>query len=138
MSRMALTSSALAPPVGPFSHAVRTGVGERELVYLSGQVGIDASTGGLADGGTAAQADHALRNVAAVLEAGGLTMADVLKANVYLTDMNDFAAMNAVYARHFDAPFPARTTVAVAALPLGARVEIEVVARREVPHAGSA
>ncbi len=129
MTRIAITSSTLAPPVGPFSHAVRTGAGERELVYLSGQVGTDVATGRLADGGTAAQADQALRNIAVVLEAGGLTMADVIKANVYLVDMNDFAAMNAVYARHFDTPVPARTTVAVAALPLGARVEIEVVAR---------
>jgi 2-iminobutanoate/2-iminopropanoate deaminase len=129
VSRIAITSPVLPPSVGPFSQAIRTGVGERELVYLSGQVGIDPATNRLVDGGTAVQAEQALRNIAAVLDAGGLTMADVIKANVYLIDMGEFASMNAVYAQHFVAPFPARTTVAVAALPLGARFEIEVVAR---------
>ena len=127
-TRRAITSPALAAPVGPFSHAVRAGP-ERDLVYVSGQVGQDPDAGTLVPGGTAAEAERALRNVAAVLAAAGLGLDDVVKANVYLADMHDFAALNAVYARHFRAPYPARTTVAVAALPLGARVEVEVVAR---------
>jgi 2-iminobutanoate/2-iminopropanoate deaminase len=129
LTRLAITSPHLTPPVGPFSHAIRTGATERELVYLSGQVGLDPVTGRVVAGGTAAEAEQALRNIAVVLEAGGLTMADVVKANVYLTDMSDFGAMNAVYSQQFTAPYPARTTVAVAALPVGARVEIEVIAR---------
>ena len=127
-ARDAVTSPALSPPVGPFSHAVRTGAGERSLVYLSGQTGQDPATGRLVEGGTVAEAGQALRNLAAVLDAAGLGMDDVVKVNVYLVDMADFAAFNAEYARHFDAPHPARTTVAVAALPLAARVELEIVA----------
>jgi 2-iminobutanoate/2-iminopropanoate deaminase len=127
--RTPITSPHLTPPVGPFSHGIRTGATEREMVYLSGQVGLDPATGKVVTGGTVAEAEQALRNIAVVLEAGGLTMADVVKANVYLVDMADFQGMNAVYAKHFGAPYPARTTVAVAALPVGARVEIEVVAR---------
>jgi 2-iminobutanoate/2-iminopropanoate deaminase len=126
--RRAITSSALATPAGPFSHAVVAGA-ERDLIYVSGQVGQDPDTGALVPGGTAAEAERALRNVATVLAAAGLGLDDVVKANVYLADMGDFAALNAVYARHFRAPYPARTTIAVAALPLGARVEVEVVAR---------
>jgi 2-iminobutanoate/2-iminopropanoate deaminase len=135
--RRAITSPALATPAGPFSHAVRAGA-ERDLVYLSGQVGQDPDTGALVAGGTAAGAERALLNVAAVLAAAGLGPDDVVKANVYLADMRDFAALNAVYARHFRAPYPARTTVAVAALPLGARVEVEVVARARADEPGAA
>lgn len=111
--------------VGPYSHAVRAG----ELLFLSGQTPIDPATGALRTGDVGAQAEQCLENLFAVLAAAGLGPDDVVKVNVYLVDMADFAAMNAAYARRFAPPYPARTTVGVAALPLGARIEIELVAR---------
>jgi len=115
-----------AAAVGPYSHAVRAG----DLVFLSGQTPLDPATGELVEGGLAAQAERCLDNLFGVLAAAGLGPDDVVKVNVFLTDMADFAAMNEVYARKFARPYPARTTVGVAALPLGARIEIELVARR--------
>jgi 2-iminobutanoate/2-iminopropanoate deaminase len=100
----------------------------RCVIYLSGQVGQDPGTGKVVDGGVGAQAGRALENVKAVLEAVGRSMDDVLRVGIFLVDMKDFAVVNDVYARYFAAPYPACTTVAVAALPLGALVEIEVVA----------
>lgn len=108
----------------PFSPAVRAG----ELTYLSGQVGLDPATGKLAEG-AGAQTAQALDNVAAVAKAAGKSLDDVVKANVFIVDMADYAAVNEAYAKGFAKPFPARTCVAVAALPLGARVEIEVILR---------
>jgi 2-iminobutanoate/2-iminopropanoate deaminase len=125
MARETFTSDRIGPPAGPFSQAVRGG----EAIYLSGQVGRDPATGRLAEGGVAAQTEQALRNLAAVLEAAGRTFDDVVRVGVYLADMGDFAAMNEVYARWFEQPYPARTTIGVAALPLGAAVEIDLVAR---------
>ena len=125
MPREAFTSDRVGPPVGPFSQAVKGGDG----IYLSGQVGRDPATGRLAEGGVSAQTEQALRNLSAVLEAAGRTLDDVVRVGVYLADMGDFAAMNEVYARWFEAPYPARTTIGVAALPLGAVVEIDCVAR---------
>jgi 2-iminobutanoate/2-iminopropanoate deaminase len=120
-------SSATAPAaVGPYSQAIVSG----DHVFLSGQTPIDPATGALVDGDLGAQTKRCFDNLQAVLEAAGLGFDDVVKVNVYLTSMEDFAAMNAVYAEQFTKPFPARTTVAVAALPLGARIEIELVARR--------
>jgi 2-iminobutanoate/2-iminopropanoate deaminase len=119
-----ITSDRLAKPVGPFSPAVRDG----DRVYTSGQVAQNPATGKLIDGDVAAQTEQALHNLQVILSAAGKSLEDVVKVNVYLTDMRHFAEMNAVYARHFVAPYPARTTVAVAALPLGAAVEIEVIA----------
>ena len=110
------------PPGLPFSAGVR-GPG---VVYLSGQVGLDPETGRLVPGGVAAQTARTLENIRALLEVNGLSMDDVLRVGVFLTGMESFAAMNEVYARHFRSPFPARTTVAVRELPLGAAVEIEV------------
>ena len=123
--RQPITPDNIAAPVGPFSPAVRDG----DVVFTSGQVGQDPATGTLVAGGVAAQTTQIFENIKAVLGAGGKSLADVQKVNVYLTSMQDFAAMNQVYAKHFDKPYPARTTIAVAALPLGAAVEIEVVAR---------
>jgi 2-iminobutanoate/2-iminopropanoate deaminase len=100
-----------------------------ELLLLSGQVALDPKTGKLIDGDVAAQTAQALENLRTLLGAAGKSLADVARTNVYLTDMKDFARMNAVYARYFEAPYPARTTVAVAALPLGAAVEIDLIAR---------
>ncbi len=112
--------------IGPYSHAVWAG----DLLYLSGQTPIDPAVGRLIDGDVEAQTHRAFDNLQAVLEDSGLSMDDVIKCNVYLTDMVNFPAMNRAYATRFQAPFPARTTVAVAGLPLGALVEIELVARR--------
>jgi len=120
----AITSDRLAKPVGPFSPAVRDG----NRVYTSGQVGQDPATGKLVDGGVVAQTEQIFRNLATILSAANKSFADVVKVNVYLTDIRDFAAMNEVYAKHFVPPYPARTTLGVAALPLGAVVEIEAIA----------
>lgn len=112
--------------IGPYSHATWAG----DLLYCSGQTPIDPATGKLVDGDVAAQTNRVFDNLQAVVEDAGLTMDDVVKCNVYLTDMANFAAMNAVYGTRFTAPFPSRTTVAVAGLPLGAAVEIELIAKK--------
>jgi len=125
MTRKAITAEGAAV-VGPYSQAVRAG----KLVYLSGQTPVDPATGTLLDGDVKAQTAQCFQNLFAVLQAAGLTPDQVVKVNVYLTDMADFAAMNEVYAAHFGQPYPARTTLGVAALPLGARIEIELIARR--------
>ena len=114
------------PPTFPYSPAIRSG----DHVFLSGQTGVDPATGQLVEGDVVAQTEQVFKNLARVLSAGGLSLGDAVKCNVYLTDIGDFQAMNAVYARQFEAPYPARTTVAVAALPGGALVEIELVARQ--------
>jgi 2-iminobutanoate/2-iminopropanoate deaminase len=124
MSRKAISAPGAAA-IGPYSHGVESG----ELIFLSGQTPLDPETGKLLEGGIEAQTEQSFKNLFAVLGAAGLTSDEVLKVNVYLTDMADFAAMNAVYARQFNPPYPARTTIGVAALPLGARVEIELIAR---------
>jgi 2-iminobutanoate/2-iminopropanoate deaminase len=111
--------------IGPYSQGI---VAAGELVYTSGQIGFDPKTGEMVSGGIEEQTEQTLRNLAAVLEAAGSDMSHVLKTTVFLADMNDFAAMNEVYRRHFkDAP-PARSTVQVARLPRDARIEIEAVA----------
>jgi 2-iminobutanoate/2-iminopropanoate deaminase len=125
MPRKSITAPGAAS-VGPYSHAVEAG----EFVYLSGQTPIDPATGKLAEGDIAVQTTQCFKNLFAVLAAAGLTPDDVVKVNVFLTDMGNFAPMNAVYMQQFQAPFPARTTIGVAALPLGAQIEIEMIARR--------
>ena len=126
MARKAITAEGAAT-VGPYSHAVRAG----KTVYLSGQTPIDPATGRLKEGDVGEQTAQCFANLFKVLKAGGLGPEDVVKVNVFLTDMGDFAAMNEVYARQFEKPYPARTTIGVAALPLGARIEIELVARKD-------
>ncbi len=125
MSKRNLNSPAAPAPVGPYSHAVHHG----GLLFLSGQIGLDPASGQLVGGGVAAEAGQALKNALAVLDAAGAGAADVLKATVFLRDMADFQAVNEVYARFFAAPYPARSAVAVAGLPRGAAVEIELIAR---------
>lgn len=125
MTRVAFSSDDAPRAVGPYAQAVASG----EHLFLSGQTPIDAATGALVEGDVAEQTARCFDNLAAVLGAAGLTLEDVVKVNVFLTSMGDFAAMNEVYAHRFSEPFPARTTVAVAGLPLGAQVEIELVAR---------
>jgi 2-iminobutanoate/2-iminopropanoate deaminase len=125
MSKTAITSPELAPPVGPFSQAVEAG----GFIFFSGQVGQDPATGRLVAGGIAAETERVFQNLSALLKAAGKSFDDVVRAGVFLTSMSDFMALNGVYARHFSQPFPARTTIEVAALPLGACVEIDFVVK---------
>ena len=125
MSKTAITSPELAPTVGPFSQAIEVG----GFLYFSGQVGQDPATGKVVEGGVVAETERVFRNLSAVLEAAGRSFEDVARAGVFLTNMSDFGAMNAIYAKHFSQPFPARTTIGVATLPLGACVEIELVVK---------
>jgi 2-iminobutanoate/2-iminopropanoate deaminase len=124
MTKGVITSDRIAPTAGPFSPAIEAD----GTLYLSGQVGQDPVTNRLVAGGTAEQAAQILKNAEALLVAAGRTLDDVVRVGVFLTDISDFAAMNEVYGRHFSEPYPARTTVAVVALPLGARVEMDFVA----------
>lgn len=125
MTKIAFKALELAPPVGPFSQAI----GVDGFIYLSGQVGQDPATGKVVEGGVVAETERVFQNLAAVLKAAGKSFDDVVRAGVYLTRMEDFAAMNGVYARNFSSPFPARTTIAVSGLPLGACVEIDLVVK---------
>jgi 2-iminobutanoate/2-iminopropanoate deaminase len=111
-------------PIGPYSQAILA----EGVLFCSGQIPIDPSTGELVAGDVAVQADRALRNLQAVLDAAGCSFADVVRTTIYLVDMADFAAVNAVYDTYFGSVKPARSTVAVAALPKGARIEIDCVA----------
>jgi 2-iminobutanoate/2-iminopropanoate deaminase len=123
MTRDAVVPGRSTPLAGPFSPAVRS----HGLTYLSGLVAEDPATGVLLSGDIGMQTDRVLRNLSAVLEAAGKTLDDVVRVGVYLTDMSTFSAMNAVYEQHFRVPYPARTTICVAALPLGAAVEMDAV-----------
>lgn len=126
MSRKAITSKK-ATSIVPYSH----GIDSDGLIFLSGQTPIDLNTGKLAEGDIKAQTQQGFNNLFGVLEAAGLGSNDVQKVNVYLTDMNDFSAMNEIYKQQFSEPYPARTTIGVASLPLGAKIEIEMIARRK-------
>ena len=125
MSKTAITSPELTPPVGPFSQAIRVG----GFLFVSGHVGHDPATGKVIEGGIVAETERVFQNLAAVLKAAGKNFSDVVQARVYLTNMSEYGAMNAIYAKHFSEPFPARTAIGVAALPLGARVEIDLVVK---------
>ena len=125
MTRAAVTTGAAPVALGPYSQAIVTD----DFVFCSGQLGTDPATGLLLDG-IEAQAERALRNLEAVLNAAGCSLADVVKTTCFLADINDFAAFNAVYARFMPDPAPARSTFGVAALPKGGRVEIEAIAVR--------
>ena len=124
---MKAISTADAPAaIGPYSQAIHAG----ELVFLSGQVPIDPRTGELVGGDIAAQTERVLDNLGAVLAAAGCGFGDVVKTTIYLVDLGDFQAVNQTYARRFTAAPPARATVQVSALPKGARVEIDAIARK--------
>jgi 2-iminobutanoate/2-iminopropanoate deaminase len=125
LNKTAITAPELAPPVGPFSQAIEVG----GFIFFSGQVGQDPATGKVVEGGIVPEAERVFRNLSAALKAAGKSFDDVARAGVYLTNMSDFAALNAIYAKHFSQPFPARTTIAVAALPLGACVEIDLIVK---------
>ena len=121
--RAQVHTDAAPDAIGPYSQAIRVG----GFVFTAGQVGAEPSSGALADG-VAAQADRALRNLAAVLAEAGSSFDRVVKTTIFLTDMGDFQAVNEVYASHLAPPFPARSTITVKALPKGALVEIEMIA----------
>lgn len=125
MSRDSIATKQAPAAIGPYVQAVRAG----GFLFLSGQVALDPATGNLAaDDDVAQQTERALKNLQAVLEAAGAKLADAVKATVYLADLNDFAAMNAVYGKFFGPQPPARSTVEVSRLPRGARVEIDLIA----------
>ena len=125
MTRQAISTGGAPGAIGPYSQAIRSG----DMVFCSGQLGLDPMSGELADG-VEAQADRAMRNLQSVLDAAGLGFDDVVKTTIFLADIADFAAVNAVYGTFMPDPPPARSTVQVAALPKGGRVEIEAIARR--------
>lgn len=126
MQHNAVLSSEAPAAIGPYSQAICAG----NLVYCSGQLGIHPGTGELVQGGIANETHQALKNLSAILNAAGLSMRNVVKTTVFLADLADFKAMNEVYASFFTSTPPARSTVQVAALPRGGRVEIEAVANR--------
>jgi 2-iminobutanoate/2-iminopropanoate deaminase len=126
MTRHAISTTNAPAAVGPYSQAIVAG----DLVFCAGQGAIDPATQELRRGTAAEETERTLRNLEAVLDAAGVTLADVVKTTVFLADIEDFAAMNEVYASFFPDPPPARTTVEVAALPKGFKVEIEAIARR--------
>lgn len=122
--REEIASEGAPKPLAAYSQAVRAG----DLVFCAGQIGLDPFTGELVEG-VEAQARRALENLSAVLEAAGLSMADVVKATVFLADISDFRAVNSVYESFFERPYPARSAIAVKQLPAEALVEIEVIAK---------
>jgi 2-iminobutanoate/2-iminopropanoate deaminase len=124
----AISTDKAPAAIGPYSQAIDSGKG---LIFLSGQIPIDPATGAFAEGGIKEQTRQSLLNAQAILKAAGLSLANVVKTTVFLADMGDFAAMNEVYAQFFAEPFPARSAVAVKALPKGALVEIECIAAAE-------
>lgn len=125
---MTIISTPNAPAaIGPYSQAIRSG----SLLFLAGQIPLDPATGQLVKGDVREETDRVLKNMAAVLTAAGAAFENVVRTTIYLTDLNDFQAVNEVYARYFTANFPARSTVQVAALPRGSRVEIDAIASCE-------
>jgi 2-iminobutanoate/2-iminopropanoate deaminase len=123
--RRSIATEAAPKAIGPYSQAIRSG----DLIFLSGQIPLDPATGELVRGTIEAEVTRVLDNIQAVLQASGAGLADVVRTTVYLTDMADFQAMNGIYAKVFGEARPARSTVQVAGLPRGARVEIDVIAR---------
>jgi len=126
MKKVIATSEA-PKAVGPYSQAVAVG----NFLFCAGQIPLDPATGELIEGDVTAQTDRVLQNVAGVLRANGMTFANVVKSTVFMVDLANFAAMNAVYSKYFSEPFPARSTIQVAGLPKGSQVEIEVIAVAE-------
>ena len=125
MTRRAVSTTEAPAAIGPYSQAIAND----GLLFTAGQAALDPATGSLVEGGIEAETERVMANLTAVLDAGGCTWADVVKTTIFLIEMADFAAVNAIYGRFVSDPPPARSTVAVAALPKGARVEIEAIAR---------
>jgi 2-iminobutanoate/2-iminopropanoate deaminase len=128
MERTIVKTGDAPAAIGPYSQAVKVALGDRTMVFCSGQIALDPKSGAMVDGDVSAQARRALDNLAAVLAAAGAGLANVVKTTIFLATMDDFAAVNAVYAERFAAEPPARSTVAAAGLPRGAKVEIEAIA----------
>lgn len=126
MSKQAISTTKAPAAIGPYSQAIATG----DLLFISGQLGLDPETGKLAGSSVEEQCRQSFANIRAILEEAGMTMDQVVKCIVYLTDMSDFAAVNKIYAEQFSAPFPARCAFAVSALPAGGCIEIEVTAAK--------
>ena len=126
MTRQAITTSGAPGAIGPYSQGIDAG----DLVFCSGFIGLDPATGELVEGGIEAQVERAMRNLAAVLDAAGLSFGDVTKTTCYLVDLADFVTFNGIYGRFLTDPPPARTTIQAAALPKGALFEVEAIARR--------
>ena len=124
MSKTVISTTNAPAAIGPYSQAIRIG----DLLFTSGQVPLDPATGAVVEGGIEEQARQSLSNVKAILNEAGTNMGSVVKTTVFLKDMNDFAAMNAVYAEFFQEPYPARSAVQVARLPKDVLVEIETIA----------
>ena len=124
MSKELINTAKAPAAVGPYSQGIRSG----ETCYFSGQVGLVPETGKMVEGDVAAQAEQALKNLSAVLAEAGLTTENVVKTVVFITDMDNFPAVNEVYKKYFCEPFPARSCVAIKSLPLGAQVEVEAIA----------
>jgi len=122
--RQAVSTPSAPQAIGPYSQAIKAG----SLLFVSGQVPIDPATGAIVEGDIAAQTHRVFQNIGEILKAGGASFDHVVRTTVFLADMNDFAAMNAIYATYFSAPAPARATVQVSRLPKDARVEIDVIA----------
>jgi 2-iminobutanoate/2-iminopropanoate deaminase len=127
MEKIAISSSKAPKAIGPYSIGIKAG----KFIFLSGQIPIDPATGELVSGSIEAQAERVLMNIKGILEENGLSMDNVVKATVFLADMNDFPKMNEVYSRFFNSPFPARSAVQVARLPRDVKIEIEVIAVAE-------
>ena len=132
MSKVAISSPHAPKPLGPYSAALRTG----DLLFVSGQIPVDPSTGELVDSDVSVQTRCVLENVGALLKAAGLTFDAVVRTTVFLADMNDFAGMNEVYRTYFSDPYPARSTIQAARLPRGARIEIDAIASFESGASG--
>jgi 2-iminobutanoate/2-iminopropanoate deaminase len=124
--RRAISTKQAPAAIGPYSQAIECG----NLLFASGQIPIDPGTGTIVDGGTAAQTEQVMQNLSAVLAAAGMSFGHVVKMTVYLKDLSDFEAMNAVYGRFVVAPLPARATLQAARLPRDVRVEIDLIAAR--------
>lgn len=122
----AIQSHAAPAAVGPYSQAIELD----GWIFCSGQIGLDATTGKLVEGGIEVETRRVMENLREVLDAAGARLADVVKTSIFLTDLKDFETVNRIYSEHFEQPYPARSTVQVSALPRSARVEIEVIARR--------
>ena len=123
-AKQVVTSPTSAPAIGPYSPALRVG----DFLFLSGQIPLDPATGQVVEGDIRVQTTRVLDNMGELLKAGGASFASVARTTIFLADMNDFAAVNAIYAQYFSEPYPARATVQVARLPKDARVEIDVIA----------
>ena len=126
MTKLAIQTPLAPAAIGPYSQAIQSG----DLLFLSGQIGLDPASGTLVAGGVRAEAEQVMRNLSAIASAAGAKLGDAVRTTIYLVDLADFAAVNEIYERFVEKPYPARATVGVASLPRAARVEIDAILRR--------